>query len=157
MDLFILRHAVAQERRPGLSDSRRALTPAGRKRWSRAVKGLRALGIRFDSLFHSPYLRAVQSAEIAAPLLEGESIVTQALIGSPDEALLEELVGDRVAVVGHEPWLTELVAWLVLGDSSQGDRFELKKGGVAWLQGKPQPGKMKLRALLTPSVLEQKH
>ena len=61
--------------------------------------------------------------------------------------------GETVAVVGHEPWLSELIAWLVVGEPADGDaRFRMKKGGVAQLRGTPRPGRMQLRALLPPKL-----
>jgi phosphohistidine phosphatase len=153
MELFIIRHATAVDRREGRDDATRRLTDEGREKFRRAVDGLEELGVRFDRHYHSPWTRAVETADEAARLLDGESVVTQALASPPRPALLEELRGQRVAVVGHEPWLGQLVAWLVLGDESLGDRFELKKGCVVWLEGPPQPGKMILKALFTPKVL----
>jgi phosphohistidine phosphatase len=153
MELFLIRHARAEVARAGLRDERRRLTPIGLKRWHRSVEGLRALGISFDRLYHSPWLRAVETADAATVLLKGESVVTGTLTAPPRQDLLDALEGKRVAVVGHEPWLTQLLAWLVLGDADPAERFVLKKGGVAWLEGTPQPGKMRMRALFTPAAL----
>ncbi len=153
MELFIIRHATAVERSEGRDDAKRPLTGEGRKKWKRAVEGLDALGVRFDRLYHSPWRRAVETADALAKLVEGESLETQALAAPPREALLTELQGARVALVGHEPWLSELVAWLVTGDSGHGERFVMKKGGLAWLEGSLSPGKMRLKALLPPKAL----
>jgi phosphohistidine phosphatase len=71
----------------------------------------------------------------------------------PAAALLERLGGERVAVVGHAPWLSELLALLVTGSTQAGGRFVLKKGGVAWLEGDLRAGAMELRALHPPQVL----
>lgn len=75
----------------------------------------------------------------------------------PGERLLEELAKSetgRAALVGHEPWLSELIALLVVGDRGDGDaRFELKKGAVAHLVGSPRPGGMRLVALMPPKLL----
>ncbi len=153
MDLFIVRHAEAEPRRAGRDDARRALTEDGERRWRRSVAGLERLEVKLDHLLHSPWLRAVQTADALAKLLDGESAVTENLARAPGVALLKELKGERVAVVGHEPWLSQLLAWLVLGREEDGARFELKKGAVAWLEGRPSPGGMVLKALLTPKAL----
>ena len=79
----------------------------------------------------------------------------EALAAPPSRGLLEVLgeAGETVAVVGHEPWLSELIAWLVVGEPADGDaRFRMKKGGVAQLRGTPRPGRMQLRALLPPKL-----
>jgi phosphohistidine phosphatase len=67
--------------------------------------------------------------------------------------LLEMLRGDRIALVGHEPWMGELVAWLTTGTPADGSVFAFKRGGVAWLEGALQPGQMVLQAFLPPKVL----
>lgn len=153
MELFVIRHAEAVPREEGRDDPERPLTPRGRKRWRQSVEGLDALGVGFDRLYHSPWLRAVETADALSTLLEGESVVTQTLATAPGAALLNELSGKCVAVVGHEPWLSELIAWLTAGETSAGKSISLKKGSVAWLEGQARPGKMKLKALMTPKVL----
>jgi phosphohistidine phosphatase len=154
MDLFVIRHGVAEPRRDDLQDERRELTPEGRKELARAVRGLGRLGVRFDRLLHSPWLRAVQTAELFATLVDGSTEVTRGLARSPDKELLGLLSGDRAAVVGHEPWLGELVSWLVTGDPGHGG-FELEKGAVAWLRGEPRPGRMAVVAVLPPDILRR--
>ncbi len=156
MQLFLIRHAAAVPRRPRLDDADRPLTPKGRRRWHRAVRGLERLGLSFDRLYHSPWLRAVETADALIGVLEGESVVTHELAHSPTPMLLERLEGERVALVGHQPWLGELVSLLLFGHTRHAERFSLKKGAVAWLQGEPRPGGMTLRALLpldVPSAL----
>jgi len=65
------------------------------------------------------------------------------------------LRGESLAVVGHEPWLSELIAWLCLGERELGAAFQLKNGGVAWLSGEPVPGGCVLKALWTPRSLRR--
>lgn len=153
MELFVIRHATAVARNTHDPDVERALTPKGRKRFEKAVRGLDRLGARFDLLLHGPWRRAVQTAQIARPLVEGETRETDLLARRPSRALLAQLAGERVAVVGHEPWLSELVALLAFDETQLGARFELGKGSVVWLDGEPRPGAMKLRALLPCRVL----
>src|SRR5262249_43271587 len=63
--------------------------------------------------------------------------------------------GARVALVGHQPWLGELLTWLLTGDQADGSEFAFKRGGVAWLAGRPKPGRMALRPFLPPRVVRQ--
>jgi phosphohistidine phosphatase len=72
---------------------------------------------------------------------------------APDERLLERLSGDQVAVVGHEPWISELLSLLVVGSPEHGRGFVFKKGSVAWLAGELRPGGMTLCAFYPPQVL----
>ena len=155
MNLYVIRHGVAQEAAPEHHDAARELTDDGAKNLRREVKGLRRLGWTFDRIFTSPWLRAKQSAALLEPLCDNE-VEETVLLAQPPTRELMQLIGetnaDHVAVVGHEPWLTELVQWLALGDPHR-DTLVLKKGGVVWLSGVAVPAGMKLRALLPPRLL----
>lgn len=152
VEIYLVRHAVAEAAGPGQQDAARALTAEGERDFSAAVDGLRRLGVRFDLVLHSPALRAVETAELLVPLLEhdGTTRVTPALAAPPGPALLAEVDAARVAMVGHEPWLGELalslcVGWEVAGGGREGP-IALGKGSVAWLSGPPRAGAMSLRA-----------
>ena len=152
MELFLIRHAIAED---GADDDVRPLSSKGIKRFKQTVTGLEALDIRFNRVLHSPKLRAVQTAELLQRLLDGTKEQSPLLAISPSAAVLELLVGDVVAVVGHEPHLSTLLAWLVTGEATLGGAFELKKGCVARLEGSPTPAGMRLRFLLPPSTLRR--
>lgn len=155
MDLFLIRHAPAEDPTPEQPDADRALTAKARKRFPRAVRGLRRLEVRFDALHHSPLLRAVQTAELLTPLLDGATVVDPRLAEAPGEELLAGLHGERVALVGHQPWLGELAAWLLTGERRHGAAWPLEKGGLAWLQGEPQPGCMFLQGWFPARALRR--
>lgn len=159
MELWIVRHAIAEDRSIGGDDPRRALTREGRERFERGVRGLARIGARFDRLLHSPLLRAQETADLLAPLVDGETEVTRHLACEPDVELLALFARhERAAVVGHEPWLSQLAAWLVLGwrvyqDDPAHQPFEIKKGAALQLSGAPQPGAMRLVAAYPPAAL----
>lgn len=155
MQLFVVRHAAAEGSEPGPEGAARELTEAGKTKLRRAVRGLGALEIRFDSVLTSPWKRALQTAKLLAPIAAAAPITTELLTQSPGTALLNLIAEhpETTAVVGHEPWLGELVAWLTFGDARHGDSMLIKKGGVLWLDGTPVPGGMQLRASLPPKVL----
>lgn len=136
----------------GQDDAARPLTDEGRRRFARVAEQLAHAGVVFDRIYHSPKLRAVQTADLLCPLLAGEFEVTPLLAAPPDIELLRTLRGERIALVGHEPWLSELCAYLMLGEH-RGEMFVFKKGGVAHLEGLPSPGGMRLLALLPPRLL----
>lgn len=155
MQLFVIRHAIAEDAEPGQADGSRALTDDGVKRLKRAVKGMRGLNVGFDRVLTSPWVRARDTAAMLDPICDAEPVVTDLLIQPPRAELLAMIAetGEDTAVVGHEPWLGELVAWLAFGDTRHGDALVLKKAGVIWLEGSAVPGGMHLRAMLPPSVL----
>ncbi|MGC8877351.1 SixA phosphatase family protein [Thermus sp.] len=163
MELFLVRHAIAAPLPEGggeEEDAARPLIPKGVRRFRKVVRGLKALGVGLDLVLTSPKRRALETARLLGPLLEGEVRTTPLLAGPLSEALLEELPEEgRVALVGHEPHLSALLAWLLFGHLLEGvapqaleERVLLKKGGVAWLRGRPEPGGMVLRALFPPKV-----
>jgi phosphohistidine phosphatase len=135
MHLLIIRHAIAVDRgTPGLPDEERPLTPEGELKFREAAKGLVRLVDRPDALLTSPLLRAKQTAALAASAW-GQIVPkeTSPLAGGSFEEQAEVL--DRypddatVAVVGHEPHLSGLLARLL--GSRHDDRLTFKKGGAA--------------------------
>ena len=155
MELILVRHAIAAPALPGEDDASRALTPKGIRRFRRCVRGLGRLGVGIDLLLHSPKRRAVETADLLADLLEGESRVTSLLAAPPSMDLLDLCTAPRVALVGHEPWLGELACWLLTGVMDAASRFAMRKGGVAMLRGEPRPGGMTLVAWWPPSTLRR--
>jgi len=149
MDLFLIRHAIAEDRAPSLLDAHRALTQAGRTRFEAVVQSLDRAGFRFDRVYHSPWLRAAQTAELLAPITDGPMVPTTGLAQPPDATFFGSLQGSSVACVGHEPWMSDTVALLTTG-IPDGTWLRFKKGGVAWLRGTTIPTQMELRALWPP-------
>ena len=113
------------------------------------------MGLRFDVLWHSPLVRAVETAALLEPLVRGETRETPLLARSPTRQLLELVKGEDVALVGHEPWLGELLAMLCLKEAARSVPVPFKKGGMAIAEGEPAAGGMTLRALLPPGLLRR--
>jgi len=155
MEVLLVRHAIAVEHGQMHPDEARPLTKAGRARFRRVVSALDRLGIRVDRCLHSPWTRAVETADLLSPLIEGESMVEPLLARAPGEELVASLRGRRTALVGHEPWMSELASLLMFGDAREAHRFVFKKGGVARLEGEPKPGGMRLLAFLPPGALRK--
>ena len=155
MQLLVIRHALAEEAGPGRDDAARALTDPGRVKLRQAVRGLRTLEIHFERILTSPWKRAAQTAELLAPIASAAPIATDLLTRPPSPELLAMIAerNETTAVVGHEPWLGELVAWLAFGDPKHGDALVIKKCGVLWLEGTAVPGGMQIRASIPPRLL----
>jgi phosphohistidine phosphatase len=117
-----------------MDDDERPLTSKGRKQFRQAARGLAAVVKRPDALLTSPLPRARQTAELAAKAWgKVKPSDTPALAGGTFESLAIALAAfgkdDTVAVVGHEPDLSELLARLL--GTPHGDRLTFRKGGVA--------------------------
>jgi phosphohistidine phosphatase len=160
MQLLIIRHAIAVPRgTPGIPDEDRPLTPEGEQKFREAAEGLAKLVDRPDALLTSPWRRARQTAAIAAAAwgrLEPEETAALAS-GSFEEqaAVLDRYPRDAtVAVVGHEPWVSELLARLL--GTRHDARLEFKKGGAALVD---VPGRLagggSLVFYLPPKVLRK--
>jgi phosphohistidine phosphatase len=133
MKILLIRHASAEPQDPERDDSARALTPRGARRWRRAVRGLTRVVEAPDVLLTSPWRRARETAEIAAVAFQcAAPIETEALTGAPFESLVAAIAEagspEVVALVGHEPWISELLARLTNGSA---ERMGFRKGGVA--------------------------
>jgi phosphohistidine phosphatase len=157
MRLFLIRHAKAKERSEELADEERPLTKSGREQFRRVVRRLDRAGVRFDRVYHSPLLRAVETADLLESVIDGETIVTPRLAEPARAEFLASIEGECVALVGHEPWLSDLLFWLVTGWQLREHRghaapFQFAKGGVAVLHGERRPGAMTLVALLPPNL-----
>ena len=140
MELHLLRHALAVERASfrDRDDSRRPLAPEGGEKMRRAAGGMRELGLSFDLILSSPFLRARDTAVIVANVLGHRRSVelTEWLTpeASPEKIIrhLARLRGAKsVLLVGHEPHLGSLLATL-LGVRAPG-AWKLKKGALCRL------------------------
>ncbi len=142
MDVYVLRHGVADERdyRKYPDDDLRPLIPEGIDKLTRQAKGLKAAGLSVDLVISSPLVRAVQTAEVIMAGLEivSELAYSEALVPEAHPYLmLEELANkhsgvERVMVVGHEPHMSSFVSMVVSGD--QGGLIRLKKGALCKLR-----------------------
>jgi len=165
MNLYIIRHAIAvDEGADGYeSDSERPLTDKGRKKMRGIAKGLRNIGVEFDLILSSPYVRARETAEILADVFKMRKKITftENLIPLGNPELLigeinEKYSVDSIAVVGHEPHLSTLIGILVAGNASLD--LTLKKGGVCYLSADDlhhHDHRATLEWLLTPGILTE--
>ena len=135
MKLLLVRHAAAvPSGTPGVPDDERPLTPKGRAKFRAAATGLASITDRPDALLTSPLPRARATAEIAARAFKRiEPTIEPALAhGSVDgivAALGAHPPGATVAIVGHEPTLSALLARLL--GAARGEPLAFKKGGAA--------------------------
>ncbi len=159
MNLYLIRHAIAEEENPSGEDSQRELTDKGAKKMRLIAKGLRTLGVDFDLILSSPYTRAVQTAEILSEVFKKKRFVlSDHLIPTGDMDLLIAEINEKysvnsLAIVGHEPYLSGLVSLLTAGGAPVEMTF--KKGGVCYLSTDDlhHTHKATLEWLLTPGVL----
>jgi len=165
MELYVLRHAIAvmRDAEGGGPDEERPLTDRGTAKLRRVVRGMKALGLSFDRILTSPYLRALQTAEIVAAEMGAPKKLERTLHLAPagdPRALMDLLRSSRgekrnVLVVGHEPYLSDLISVLVSGDT--GLAVTMKKAGLCKLTLEaPRYGRCaRLEWLLAPAHLQR--
>jgi phosphohistidine phosphatase len=163
MDLYNVRHGIAIDREDPKcpADPERYLTEEGVDKTRQVAKTIAALGISADLLISSPYVRAMQTAEIFANALKysKQKIRRSDLLlpGAESSALFRELAKDKqsssVFLFGHAPHLDELIA-AALGSKHR--ITALKKAGVATLQLKRiSPPSAEFLWLATPRLLRR--
>jgi phosphohistidine phosphatase len=159
MNLLLIRHAPAvRNGNAGIRDHDRPLTRRGRIRFRRAARGLARITGRPDVLLTSPLTRARATADIAAAAFKRVTPKIEPALGQDDvdvlvTALRKYRPDATVALVGHEPTLSGLLAHL-LGMHQGDDRFAFKKGGAALVHlpdGPSVPGQ--LRWFIKPRML----
>lgn len=163
MDILIVRHADAGDPRvfatANQDDRKRPLSDKGSQRMKRIVRGLAQVQSRLDQILYSPLERAVQTAEIVNQAFPDAACRELAALapGGERRHLAKQLstlpADSTLALVGHEPDLSELVAWLTAG--SDFSFMELKKGAICLLRsvGKPGPASAELVWALAPKQL----
>jgi phosphohistidine phosphatase len=143
MRLIIIRHAIAVPHgTPGYADEDRPLTPEGETKFRESARGLARAYDRPDALLTSPWLRARQTADIAAEAWGDIEVREEDALAGGSFEQIAAAVGKHadqglVALFGHEPDVSTVVARL-LGTSAS-ERLTFKKGGAALLD---VPGKM---------------
>ncbi len=156
MELYLVRHGVAANRSEWQgNDADRPLTQEGREEMQRVAAAIAKLGLAFDAILTSPYVRTTETAEIIAKKLG----MTDKL--ATDDRLeygfgrkkLRKILSDHdsaqaLMLVGHEPDFSILIGKLT------GGRVVLDKGGLA-LVTLPDTATLKgeLSWLLPPKVL----
>jgi phosphohistidine phosphatase len=146
MKLTIIRHAIAvPSGTEGVADDERPLTDKGRRRFGEISRGLAEICESPDVLLTSPLPRALETAQIAARAWGDVTPTSEPALaeGSVDRilaVLVRQSPDQHVAIVGHEPTLSALLARLL--GSEAVERFAFRRGGVAHLDlpGSPADG-----------------
>jgi phosphohistidine phosphatase len=161
LELYLIRHGVAATRGDEYpDDSKRPLTSDGIARLRREAKGLDALDVSFDVILSSPLVRARQTADVFAEVMNGKPPVqtVEALTPAGNPAAVIHELGRhmrkaKIALVGHEPNMGELAAHLI------GSKVPVpfKKGAICRVDFSvfPPKGKGQIVWFLPPRVLRK--
>lgn len=163
MELYIVRHGIAIDREDPKSppDPDRFLTEEGIEKTKQVAKGIAGLKIKADLLISSPYVRAMQTAEIFANAFDyAKAKIRRSdllLPGTEPGLFYKELAKEKhagtVFCFGHAPQLDDLIA---AGLNTKHHLTSLKKAGVAMLELKRlNPPSGELVWLATPKLLRK--
>jgi phosphohistidine phosphatase len=159
MQVYLLRHGIAEIGKPGDPDSARALVAEGKKKLKEVLSVAKSAGSRPTLVLTSPFRRAMETAEIAVAVLglkRDDLVQTQALVPTSDvndawEEIRVYKEENALLLVGHEPLFGRLFAYL-LGEPEL--LVDFKKGALARIDVDsfgPQP-KGVLRWFIPPKL-----
>lgn len=147
MDLILWRHADAEN---GYPDQARKLTAKGEKQAQRMAAWLKPRLPHPTRILVSPARRAQQTARA---LSEDFETLPEMDVGAGAGALLTAAgwpqAEGAVLVVGHQPTLGEVAAFLLAGNPVE---WSVKKSGVWWLSV-DEDEQVVLRAVMSPEFL----
>jgi phosphohistidine phosphatase len=156
MQIYLLRHGIAEEARSGQPDAERALTPEGKEKLRRVLK---SADPQPGLILSSPYRRAVETAEIAAEVLgyRGTIVKTSALTpeASPYgvwEEIRQHAQAPSILLASHEPLMSSTVA-LLLGCPTL--MVDMKKAALVRIDcdRTPRDPRGVLKWMVTPGVV----
>ncbi len=158
MEIYILRHAIAEDPQAGVPDAERALTDAGREKLHAVLEQARAAGARPALILTSPYRRALQTARVAGHVLGCNKIVETGVLTpeSTPKAVWEAIAARRresaLLLAGHEPLLGMTVGFLL---GAPALRVDFKKAGLVRLDLESFSGAPRaiLKWMLTPRLV----
>jgi phosphohistidine phosphatase len=148
MDLILWRHAQAED---GVPDDARRLTARGERDAALAAAWLRGrIAHGGAAVLSSPTRRTRQTADaLRMPYDVSERLAPGARVDDVLEAAGWERGREgTLIVVGHQPWIGEVVATLVSGRC---DPWPMRKAGFWWLARRDD--EVLVKAVLTPEML----
>ncbi|WP_404791199.1 phosphohistidine phosphatase SixA [Altericista sp. CCNU0014] len=140
MQIYLIRHGLAGERGTYEDDRERPLTAKGQSKTKAVAQQLKAFGLSFDEILTSPLVRARQTADIllqadlAPHLSTTDALAPLGSFSSWLEWLQAWRQGDSdsLALVGHEPDLSQWAELLVWGEVR--GALQLKKAGIIGIE-----------------------
>jgi phosphohistidine phosphatase len=141
MEIYLIRHGIAEEQKTGIKDEERELTKEGKQKTEKVAHRLVELGRQFDLIVTSPLMRARQTAEIflacglSCQLEESNHLAPNGNIFNWLDYWLKPKnfpENAQIAIVGHEPCLSNWAEILLWGEAK--DSLVLKKAGMIGLK-----------------------
>ena len=130
MRVYFVRHGIAEDAGPGMSDHERQLTSEGIAKMKLGAELFTQNGVDPARIYSSPLVRARQTAEIIAERLGCPIEIADEVGPGFNDIRLERLLapnpGDDIMVVGHEPDFSSTISRVIGGGS-----IDVRKGTLA--------------------------
>ena len=149
MELLLWRHADAED---GIPDAGRALTRKGLKQAKQVAGWLKPLLPSDCLILASPAKRAQQTAQaLDLPYTTERRVGVHADVADLIAASNWPKRAGMVILVGHQPTLGRVAAWLLAGQPAD---WIIKKGALWWFSGRARHGETQtiLRAVVSPDL-----
>jgi len=161
MKLYIVRHAIAEERGKKIyPNDDRPLTKPGIRKMQKNAEAIAKFVDSPVSIISSPLKRAYHTSEILLSKLNKSSTITRS------DSLLPETTVENIKqlctnhsttgitmIVGHEPALGKFISAIL---RHKGELFSLKKGSICLIEFNiQQPNNSELLLYIPPKVLRK--
>ena len=134
MKLYLIQHGIAL---PEEKDPEKSLSPEGKDDTKKTAEFLKAKNIEVDAVWHSPKMRAAQTAQIIVNSILCEEIQERDDLNPLDsvENISQEIesLNKDLMIVGHLPFLQKLAS-LLLSGSEKNQFISFKNSGAVCLE-----------------------
>jgi phosphohistidine phosphatase len=148
MELYLLRHGIAEDHSESGHDAHRVLTAAGIRQINHTALVMQILNIKLDVIITSPLYRTRQTADIIGHSYQLAPVVDERVGPGFEVNTMQQIVQQvrqpRVLFVGHEPDL----GWMVTATTNQ--RVSVSRASLIRLDG--EPGRWHLGFHLSPQA-----
>jgi phosphohistidine phosphatase len=134
MKLYLIQHGISWSEE---KDPEKSLSPEGKEETQRTAEFLKTKNIEVDAVWHSPKLRAAQTAQIIVSSIICLEIQQRDDLNplDPVKNLPQEIksLNKNLMIIGHLPFLQKLAS-LLLSGSETNQFISFKNSGVICLE-----------------------
>ena len=150
MRLYLIRHGISL---PEEKDPEKSLSQEGKEQTQKIAEFLKTKSVKVDAIWHSPKLRAIQTAQIISKSIFCPEIQERNDLNPLDsvEKFPEEIqsLNKDLMIVGHLPFLQKLAS-LLLSGSETNQFISYKNSGAVCLE---YTDTWKIAWMVTPELM----
>ena len=150
MRLYLIRHGISL---PEEKDPEKSLSQEGKEQTQKIAEFLKTKSVKVDAIWHSPKLRAIQTAQIISKSIFCPEIQERNDLNPLDsvEKFPEEIqsLNKNLMIVGHLPFLQKLAS-LLLSGAETNQSISYKNSGAVCLE---YTDTWKIAWMVTPELM----